>query len=207
MIVPAIVEKDFQEIRKKIGEVDGLVDWVQIDVCDGLFAENYTWENSGDLFELDGKSKIEIHLMVEQPEHYVGDWLKVADRVIVHLEATDKLPFVLQQFENLPVKVGIALLLETPLEKLEEFRGKFDFVQLMSIKKIGKQGEEFDETAIARVKALRALFPDVTISVDGGINLTNGKRLVEAGANNLVIGSAIWNSKDVEKTILEFKKL
>jgi ribulose-phosphate 3-epimerase len=211
-IIPAIVEADFQEIRKKIGRVDGLTDWVQIDIADGLFATNFTWENWGDLNELDGRAKVEVHLMVEQPEHYVTDWLKVADRIIVHLESTDKLPWILQQFDppaggHRVQRIGLALLLETPLDQLKGLGDKIDLIQLMSIEKIGRHGESFDERALERVKALRAQLPGCTISVDGGINLDNGKRLVEAGANNLVIGSEIWNSKDVKKTILEFQKL
>lgn len=206
-IIPAIIGKDWKEVKEKIDQVDGLVDWVQIDVADGLFATTYTWENSQDLFELTGKAKVEVHLMVEQPEHYVTDWLKVADRIIVHLESTDKLSLILKQFENLPIKVGVALLLETPLGQLEEYKGKVDLIQLMGIEKIGRYGEAFDERALERVKALRAKDPGVTISVDGGINLENGKRLIEAGADNLVVGSEIWNSKNIKKTILEFQKL
>lgn len=206
-IIPAVIGQNFDEIRRKIELIEGLVEWVQIDIADGLFATTYTWENSEDLFGLDGKVKVEVHLMVEQPEHYVADWLRVVDRIIVHWEATTQMPLILQQFENIPTKVGVALLLETPLEKLEEFKDKIDLIQLMGIDKIGRHGEVFDERVIARVRALRAQLPGCTISVDGGINLETGKRLVEAGANNLVIGSEIWNSEDVKKTILEFKKL
>jgi ribulose-phosphate 3-epimerase len=206
-IIPAIIGRDFKEIKSKINQVEGLVHWVQIDIADGLFAPAYTWENSEDLFELNGKTKVEVHLMVEQPEHYVTDWLKVADRVIIHLESTYQLPLILKQFEPLPVKFGLALLLETPLEKLAEYQNQVDLIQLMSIEKIGRHGEGFDERAPARVKALRAKWPDVTISVDGGINLENGRRLVAAGADNLVVGSEIWNSQDVAATIKKFQKL
>jgi ribulose-phosphate 3-epimerase len=208
-IIPAIIGRDFKEIKSKINQVEDLVNWVQIDIADGLFAPAYTWENSEDLFQLNGKVKVEVHLMVEQPEHYVTDWLKVADRVIVHLESTYQLPIILKQFEppSASRRIGLALLLETPLEKLKEFQPQVDLIQLMSIEKIGRHGEVFDERAPARVKALRAMWPDVTISVDGGINLENGKRLVAAGADNLVVGSEIWKSKDVARTIQEFKKL
>ena len=210
-IIPAIIGQNFSEIKEKINQIEGLVNWVQIDIAAGLFAPAYTWENSEDLFQLSGKVKVEVHLMVEQPEHYVVDWLKVADRVIIHLESTYQLPIILKQFDpvagGLPVKAGLALLLETPLEKLKEFQHQVDLIQLMSIEKIGRHGEVFDERTPARVKALRAMWPDVTISVDGGINLENGKRLVAVGANNLVVGSEIWNSRNVPVVIQEFQKL
>lgn len=206
-IIPAIIGQNFQEIKRKVEAIDGLVDWVQIDVADGLFAPAYTWETSEDLFQLEGKAKVEVHLMVEQPEHYLTDWMPVADRIIVHLESTDKLPWILQQFENLPIKVGVALLLETPLEQLKGYGDKVDLIQLMSIEKIGRHGERFEARALERVKALRAMWPNVTISVDGGINLENGSALIAAGANNLVIGSEIWNSKNLAEKIKEFQKL
>lgn len=209
-IIPAILESEFSEIKKKIEQVDGLVNWIELDISDGLFATAYTWEHFQDLLELPGKAKIEVHLMVEQPEHYIGDWMKVADRIIVHDEATERLPVILQQFEAQVggvVGLGLALLPETSIAKLEDYRGKIKLVQLMGIKHIARQGQPFEEITIARVRELRALMPEVTIAVDGGINLENAKRLIEAGADNLVIGSAIWEAKNISETIKEFQKL
>lgn len=206
-VIPAIIAQDFQEIKKKIVSVDGLVNWVQIDIIDGLFAPTNTWESFQDLLELEGKTKVEVHLMVEQPEHYLADWMRVADRVIVHFESTEHLPEIVTQFENVPVNLGVALLLETPLEKLHPFKGKISFIQLLGIKNIGRQGEKFEARCLDRIHALRSTWPDVTISVDGGITLDNAEKILEAGADNLVIGSAIWESVDVAKTIQQFQKL
>lgn len=206
-IIPAIIAPEFNEIKKKVGQVEGLVNWVQIDVVDGLFAENYTWEHFQDLADLPGKVKVEIHLMVEQPEHYVSDWMQVADRIIVHVEATEKMSFIIDQFANVPVRLGLAALWETPVKKLAEYGHRVDLIQLMGIKNVGVQGEKFEAMTFDRVQELRKEFPKTTIAVDGGIDLANGKELIAAGANNLVIGSEIWHSKDIAATIKEFQKL
>lgn len=209
-IIPAILESEFSEIKKKIERVDALVNWIELDISDGLFATAYTWERFQDLLELPGKAKIAVHLMVEQPEHYIGDWMKVADRIIVHEEATERLPVILKQFEAQVggvVELGLALLPETPIAKLEDYRSKIKLVQLMGIKHIARQGQPFEEATSARVRELRTLMSEVTIAVDGGVSLSNAKRLIEAGADNLVIGSAIWEAKDISETIKEFQKL
>lgn len=206
-IVPAIIGKNFKEVIDKVLQVEGLVNWVQIDVTDGLFAPDHTWENSEDLAVIPGKIKIEVHLMTEAPEETLKAWMQVADRVIVHYESTEHLAEIIGAFSGSPVKFGLALLLDTPIEKLESYRGKFNLVQLMSIAEIGHHGEPLDEAVVEKIKSLRAAFPDVTISVDGGVNLKNAPRLVAAGADNLVVGSAIWNSGDVAGAISEFQKL
>lgn len=206
-IIPAIIALDFAEIKRKIALVESVVNWVQIDIVDGLFAENYTWERFQDLADLPGKVKIEIHLMVEQPEHYVDDWLKVADRLLVHLESTDKLPNLLAKFANSPVKLGLAALLETPLEQIKEYAGRFDYLQLMGIKNIGVHGEKFEPATLDRVKFLRQEYPRTTLAVDGGIDLAIAKDLRRAGADNLVIGSALWQSPDPVAAIKEFQQL
>ena len=204
-IIPAIVPRDFKELADKLGRLEGLVEWAQIDIADGLFAPNITWENAPDLLQLDGKIKLEVHLMIEQPELYLAEWQKVVDRIIVHPEATAQLPQILKQLEHSPVKLGLALLLETPLETLAPYFESVKLIQLMSIAKIGHQGEPFAPAALERVRRLRELAPSVTISVDGGVSLENAQALVAAGADHLVIGSAIWQSGDVVKTINELK--
>ena len=133
-IVPAIIGHEFKELQTKIGLVEDLVKWVQIDVMDGLFASSYSWHNPVDLQTLDGKTKLEIHLMVEEPEHELAEWLKVADRILIHYESTQQLPKILETFTHSPVKFGLVLLLETPLEVLDQYAGKLEHIQLMGIR-------------------------------------------------------------------------
>ncbi len=206
-IIPALIVSEFKELESKLNQLEGAVSWAQVDVADGLFAPTVAGEFCQELLRVNGRLKLEAHLMIEQPELYLRDWMRVADRIIVHPESTNHLPEILQSFESSAVKCGLALLLETPLERLEEFRGRFDLVQLMGIKQIGRQGESFDPQVIERVRILRAQYPDVTISVDGGVNLDNAAVLVAAGANQLVVGSAIWRDADPLAAIRKFQNL
>ncbi len=204
-IVPAIIGQEFKEVNAKIASVEGLVSWVQLDVIDGRFAPNFSWDNPADLADLPGTAKLEAHLMIESPELEIMEWQRVADRVLVHYESTNQLEAILQQFENSVSKFGLALLMDTPLEPLESLWPKLNHVQLMGIERIGFHGQPFDERVIERVRTVRAKLPHATIAVDGGVTLSNAAALVKAGATHLVVGSAIWNSGDIAGTIKQFQ--
>jgi len=206
-IVPAIIPYSLGELEDKAKVVDGLVTWVHIDISDGLFAPFETWHNPGDLALLPGKIKIEVHLMVEKPEEVVTAWSTVADRVIVHTESTEHLGPILNGFEHSNCKLGLALLLNTPLDEVTDYLDKIDLVQLMSIGKIGSHGEQLDEQIFDKVESLRQMWPDGLIQVDGGVNLNNAQSLIDLGATSLAIGSAIWGSGDVLGVIKKFKEL
>ncbi len=206
-IKPAIISPDFSEIAYKIGIVDDFVSWVHLDVMDGKFAPTISLHEPQDLELLEGKVKLEVHLMVEHPEESLLLWTQVADRVLVHLESTENLSAILDSLQPHSTKLGIAVLLETPLEKLEPYLPRIDFVQLMSIKKIGSHGESFDTQVLDRIKNLRQIWPNGTIQVDGGINLETGRECLEVGADVLVVGSGIWNAADHTIALEEFLKL
>ena len=206
-IVPAIAARDFVALERQLTRVEGLTRWVQLDVSDGLFTPDYTWGEWQDLEQVEGKAKLELHLMIEQPELYLKEWMRVADRIIVHPESTSHLDQIIKEFEHSPVKLGVALLLQTELEKFAAELERVSLIQLMGIEKIGHQGELFAEQTLERVRLLREQYPSVTISVDGGVTLENAPRLIAAGANQLVIGSAIWQAADPIAAIKEFQNL
>ncbi|HLA25790.1 MAG TPA: hypothetical protein VJ028_01360, partial [Patescibacteria group bacterium] len=106
---------------------------------------------------------------------------------------------------------GIALKLETPLwvvdflsETLLATRYSLTSIQLMSISEIGYHGHPFEEKVLERIKTLREKYPDVTISVDGGVSLDNAPKILSAGADNLLVGSAIFKSDDIRETLDKF---
>jgi ribulose-phosphate 3-epimerase len=156
-IIPTILVKTFTEIKEKIRQVENLVDWIQIDVADGFFVNNKTWpygegikENLTDLKNLEIKAKIEVHLMVKRPEEIINDWLEIADRVIVHHESDCSLEKVIKIVHDKRKEVGLALNLETPIEKARPFFNDLDLILLMSIKP-GWSGQEFEESVIPKM--------------------------------------------------------
>jgi len=207
MIVPSIIAKTFEEVKQKITQLDGLVEWAQLDIMDGKFVIPMSWDVAEDLETLDGKIKLEAHLMVKDPDETLVEWMNYSDRVIVHAESAAHLADSLEVFDGTPARFGVALKIDTPLSVLDDFEGKINHVQLMSIDVLGYYGAKFDEGIYDRVREVREKYPEMEISVDGGVTLENGPKLFEAGANNLIIGSAIWDSGDVVGAIKSFQAL
>lgn len=202
-IIPAVIGETYGEIEKQLKLLEGHTDWVHLDITDGRFTPTTNWlaDMSGkstleDLKFLDGKTKIEVHLMVEKPEVVVGDWVEVVDRIIIHHEATDQLGEILESFSTSLVEIGVALLLPTSVEVLASYLSKINLVQLMSIAEIGEQGHPFDERVLEKVRHLRSLAPECIIQLDGGVNLETAKLALSTGVDNLVVGSAIWQTPD-----------
>jgi len=216
-IIPAIIGKDFSEIKNKIESVKDHVRWVQIDVMDGKFAASKNWPYNGEgkVSDLDSieclkndKVKIEAHLMVEDPENYIEEWVEYgADRIIIHVEATKKMGEIMAQLEESETELGVALKLETPISVLKDYAGELDTIQLMSIAEIGYYGHGFEKNVLSKIRVLRAKYPGVTIAVDGGVNLENAKSILDAGADNLVIGSAIFDAPEISTQIEKFSAL
>jgi len=206
-VTPAVISENFAEIKQKIEMVDGLTPWVHLDVMDGKFVVPTTWNSPVDLASLAGEVKIEVHLMVEKPEEVLVDWLPYADRLIVHLEATDLMPDIIEAFQNSKVELGVALELGTPLGKVWPYVPKVDLIQLMSIAEIGYHSHGFQNEVLERISTLRENFSDVKIQIDGGVNLETGEQSVKAGADVLVVGSTIWNSPDPKETIFQLQNL
>ena len=206
-IKPAIISGDFNEIVYKIGVVDEFVSWVHLDVMDGKFASSESWHTPEDLDILEGKTKLEIHLMMENPEDTLVYWTRVADRVLVHYESTEHLASIFAALEPHSTKLGLALLMDTPLDKAKPLLEKIDFIQLMGIDKIGYQGQKFNSHVLERIKTLREMSPNATIQIDGGVTLETGRQCLDTGADILVVGSGIWQAEDHTVALQEFLKL
>lgn len=205
-IIPSIIASDFSEIKEKLELLEGLVSWAELDVMDGVFVPNVSWQSEGDLKEIFGKTKLSAHLMVEHPEALVEDWQGLVDRIVLHYEATDNLEEIIERFDrgHNPCELGLALELETSLEKIVPFLEKVKIFQLMSIANIGYQGEKFDERVLLKVKKLREMAPNAKIIVDGGINPEIANRLNEIGVGAAVVGSYIWQSGNIKEAIKDF---
>lgn len=206
-IVPSIISETFSEVEDKLRLLEGAAEWAHLDIMDGQFAKTRSWQVASDLDFVPGRIKLETHLMVKDPEAVLAEWTRVVDRIIVHVEAVADVRELLTIFESHHTQLGLALLLETPVEILKSYVEELKFVHLMSVKEIGHYGQPFEDEVLEKIKTLRALAPSVNISVDGGINLNNVKKVFAAGANRVVVGGAIWSNGDPLKNISEFKKL
>jgi ribulose-phosphate 3-epimerase len=218
-IIPAILPHDFAELQEKIELIRDFVKTVQIDVCDGQFTPQATWpyRKDDDSFEkiikeeegLPGWEKLnfEIDLMANRPEEVIEEWVSAgATRIIIHVEARGDIEGAVSALQD-RVEVSLALNIDTPISAIEAFKDKIQGIQLMGIDTIGFQHQPFDAKVIDRVKEIRAAYPEILISVDGGVSLENGSALIEAGANRLVVGSAIFEADNYVDAVAEFKKL
>ncbi len=204
-VIPTILVKDFEEIKEKIKKIESYVDWVQLDVMDGVFVDNKTWNNPDDLKGLETNLKLEVHLMVNKPEEVIDNWINSnIKRVIFHYEATDKHQEIIEKIKEAGLEVGMAINPETSIEVIDQFIEDLDLVLVMTVKPGFGQQELLEET-LDKVKQLRGNYSDINIQVDGGVNLKTGPEVIQAGANLLVSGSAIFKSENIEETINKLK--
>lgn len=193
-IIPSIVSTEAADVCKKIEQADDFAEWVHVDITDGVFAGPPTWNNPEDLKTLGGRVAVEVHLMVDKPEEEIRRWVEVADRIIFHYEAVSNLDDLLSITRIHGGQSGLSILFDTPVDEIKDMIDSVDVVHLMSIKEIGAYGAEFDKGIYKKIKDLRKIAPSVMISVDGGVNDKNAKKLFAAGADHLIAGSFIWKS-------------
>jgi len=207
-IIPAIIANNFEELERKLSQVEGLVSWAQIDVMDGVFTPPKTFNNPSKLSKLDTKVNLEAHLMIDRPENAIKEWIdSPVKRILIHYESTREMGALIKQIKKDGKEVGIALKIKTELAMLDLFIANIDVVQFMGIDEIGYYGHSFNPIVLEKIKALHERYPNVTIEIDGGVNLDNAPQIIKAGAHNLVAGSAIFKSEDVEKTIKAFQNI
>jgi ribulose-phosphate 3-epimerase len=214
-IIPTILVKSFKEIKERVELVEKHVKRVQLDVMDGIFVDNETWPyekkgKPGDLKKIKTKLNFEIHLMVQEPEKVIDEWLKVADRVIIHFESkiTNReygIRNLIEKVHRKKKEIGLALNPETHYAVATPFLKDLDLVQVMTVQP-GWGGQQFREWVLAKIEFLRKIWPAGNIEVDGGVNDENIKKIFKAGANLFGVGTHIYKSKNIEKAIEDLEK-
>lgn len=224
-IIPAILPKNLVDLEEHLERVKSLSPWVQIDVADGTFVPNTTWPYSDRadfetiLAEKEGlpfweELDFEVDLMVTHALSDAKEWVQAgAARIIVHVESEDDRGALeaLQATRSIGggpgIEVALALSLDTPIEKIAPLASLIDSIQVMSITRIGFQGEPFDERALTRVRELCEIYPTHMLGVDGGVSLENARALIDAGATRLAVGSTLFEAENLEETYRALQKI
>lgn len=207
-IIPAILEKHYFQVEEQIKRLSKVGDWLSLDVEDGSFTNVTTFNDPPALRRLYTKAKLEIDLMILEPEKSLDAWLavKAVKRITLHLETLTNARALIKKINRHKLQAGLAINPETSIARLKPFLKEIKVAQIMGIKP-GKQGQKFQPRVLSKVKALRQLAPGLNIAVDGGVNLKTVAPIVRAGANYLIIGSYFKKSRDPLTTQKNLKKL
>jgi ribulose-phosphate 3-epimerase len=207
-VAPSILSADFGRLADEVKAIERAgADLVHVDVMDGRFVPNLT---IGPLVveavRRATSLPLDVHLMIVEPEKYIGDFAKAGAAIItVHQETCPHLHRTLQQIRAAGAKPSVVLNPSTPLSAIEEVLGDVEQVLLMSVNP-GFGGQAFIPATVDKVRRLRAMLDgrglgQVDIEVDGGINADTAKQVVAAGATVLVAGNAVFKSPDYAAAI------
>ncbi|MBU46313.1 MAG: ribulose-phosphate 3-epimerase [Flavobacteriales bacterium] len=212
-IAPSILAADFGNLQRDCEMVNNSqADWFHIDVMDGHFVPNISYGMPViKAIKKHAKKPLDVHLMIEKPERYIEEFAKIgADIITVHYESTIHLHRTITQIEDAGCKAGVVLNLTTPVSSLEDILPRCYMVLLMSINP-GFGGQKFEEITYSKIKKLRRMANEQKLSthieIDGGVNIDNARKLIDAGADVLVAGSFIFKSQDPTQTISNLKSI
>lgn len=213
IISPSLLSANFADLRGDIEMLnDSEADWLHVDVMDGVFVPNisFGFPIMETLKKISYKP-LDVHLMIVDPDRYITRFKEAGANILnVHYEACTHLHRTVQQIKKEGMKAAVTLNPHTPESLLEDIIGDLDMVLLMSVNP-GFAAQKYIENTYNKVSQLKELIlrknAACLIEVDGGVNLQNGKKLTELGADALVAGNSIFSTNDPKDTIAQFKAL
>ena len=215
-IVPAVMPKDLAELQEQVMPLGEFAESVHVDIMDGIFVPEISWPYVAKgvpnaVGKIDTTLTLEAHLMVAAPGTIVSDLIHVGfTRIIVHPEKfvnARVLHDTLAQWRASGVEVGLAFTAHASSAYIRPLEPSCDFFQVMTIGSIGRQGIPFESALLGHVSILREWFPHKIIAVDGGINETTIAAASQAGANRVIVGSAITQSANKAGSYQQLQKI
>ena len=212
ILSPSILSADFTKLGEEIETIDNAgAEYIHVDVMDGMFVPSISYgmpviksirKSTGKVFD--------VHLMISEPIRYIADFAASgADMITVHVEACSDVVATIEKIREYKLKVGITLNPDTPVSAIKPYLNRVDRVLIMSVNP-GFGGQKFITSSVDKIKEVKRLRDELNLSydieVDGGINIDNLATVLEAGANVIVAGSAIFRG-DAAENVKKFKSI
>ena len=212
ILSPSILSADFTKLGEEIETIDNAgAEYIHVYVMDGMFVPSISYgmpviksirKSTGKVFD--------VHLMISEPIRYIADFAASgADMITVHVEACSDVVATIEKIREYKLKVGITLNPDTPVSAIKPYLNRVDMVLIMSVNP-GFGGQKFITSSVDKIKEVKRLRDELNLSydieVDGGINIDNLATVLEAGANVIVAGSAIFRG-DAAENVKKFKSI
>ncbi len=205
-LAPSILSADFCELGRQIEEIgDAGAQYVHIDVMDGVFVPSISFGMPiVSCVRPRTKLFLDVHMMVTKPERYVEEFIKCgADSITIHIEACDCVEDTLKKIRSLGAKAGLAINPGTPVAEILPYMDSVDMILVMTVNP-GFGGQAYIPECTNKIREVRAIINerglDVNLEIDGGVNVDNLQMNLDAGANVIVAGSAVFKGDITENT-------
>ncbi|MCA9361258.1 hypothetical protein KC845_01730 [Candidatus Kaiserbacteria bacterium] len=205
-VLPSLPASSFSELETLVSDLESVITEIQVDLVDGRYVNAKSWPFNTEaniaselarISTLPRNIKIELDCMILNPEEYLDIFVQLkVFSVIVHMGSTDKYEEIISHAKMNGYRIGLAVKNSDSLNELFSYVPKIDFVQVMGIAEVGKQGQTFDERTLDTLRILRSKFPELPLAVDGAVNEVTIPSLKVAGANRFAPGSAVSKAKD-----------